>query len=502
MNILSKTYLEVEQFFLKEESYFSPELPKYFTFNKLLEKVSNEIRGKELRGFYKASNLPHFKKGNPREVEGVNYLFLQNKDGKFAWRPLELIHPAIYVSLIHEITVEKNWKTIVNRFEEFRKNPKIGCFSIPVLSHAALSNKAANISNWWQSIEQKSIELALNYEYIVHTDISDCYGSIYTHSVAWALHGKNVAKKEKTTKSLIGNIIDAHLQDMSYGQTNGIPQGSAVMDFIAEMVLGYADLELSNKIDKSDITDYQILRYRDDYRVFTNNPQHAEIIIKYLTEILIELGMRLNPNKTLVSNNIIQSSIKPDKLFWICNKNTMNDLQQHLLLIHDLSQKFPNSGSLIKALDKFFNRIKNIKKVKQNIHVLISIIVDIAFRNPKTYPIASAILSKFLSLIKSEERPQILDSIIKRFDKIPSIGHIEIWLQRIFIKTNRQKEFTECLCKKVNDPTICIWNSDWLNPNNALYKIINTEQIIDEDVINQLDEVIAPEEVNTFSNPY
>ena len=76
--------------------------------------------------------------------------------------------------------------------------------------------------------------------------------------------------------------------------------------------------------------------------------------------------MRLNPNKTLVSNNVIQSSIKPDKLFWICNKNTMNDPQQHLLLIYDLSQKFPNSGSLNKALDKFFNRIKDIKKMLRN----------------------------------------------------------------------------------------------------------------------------------------
>ena len=35
---------------------------------------------------------------------------------------------------------------------------------------------------------------------------------------------------------------------MRYGQTNGIPQGSVLMDFISEMVLGYIDKLLEEKI--------------------------------------------------------------------------------------------------------------------------------------------------------------------------------------------------------------------------------------------------------------
>ncbi len=45
------------------------------------------------------------------------------------------------------------------------------------------------------------------------------------------------------------------------------------MDFIAEMVLGLADLELSEKIQEAGINDYCILRYRDDYRVFVTTPR-------------------------------------------------------------------------------------------------------------------------------------------------------------------------------------------------------------------------------------
>jgi hypothetical protein len=81
------------------------------------------------------------------------------------------------------------------------------------------------------------------------------------------------------------------------------------MDFISEMVLGYADLELSTRIQQENIQDYEILRYRDDYRIFSNNPQTVEHITKLLTEILIELGMRLNAQKTIVSNNVVKDSI-------------------------------------------------------------------------------------------------------------------------------------------------------------------------------------------------
>jgi hypothetical protein len=177
----------------------------------------------------------------------VNYTLYHNKDGKYAWRPLQIINPAIYVALVHAITADKNWKDIKKRFSQFKENPKIECLSLPVKSCTLKKDKAAQICEWWVKIEQRSIELALEYEYLVKTDITDCYGSIYTHSIAWALHTKKDAKS-KRSENIIGNVIDWYIQDMSNGQTNGIPQGSVLMDFIAEMVLGYADSELSKRI--------------------------------------------------------------------------------------------------------------------------------------------------------------------------------------------------------------------------------------------------------------
>jgi hypothetical protein len=495
--IIELSNIEAREFLLKEESYFNFDLPSYFTFNELLSDLSNIIEERELEEFYKNINPNNNKPQRPfpSEVEKVNYVLLNNKNGKYSWRPFQLIHPAIYVSIVHKITTEENWLILTNRFSEFQANPKIICESIPIESNDELSDRANSVTNWLKNIEQKSIELALNFDYIMHTDIENCYGTIYTHSVPWAIHTKDFSKQNRGLQH-IGNKVDKLLRDMSFGQTNGIPQGSVLMDFIAELILGYVDLSLSEKIATTNISDYKILRYRDDYRIFTNNPQDAEEITKFLTEILIELGMSLKGEKTFISNNVIVDSIKPDKLYWNSAKKSSANLRGHLLLIHNLANKYPNSGSLRKALDKFYNRLSKIKETDENITVLVSIIIDIAFKNPSTYPVSCAILSKLFTLLTNEERNDLLVSVNNKFEKIPNTSHIKIWLQRITIKENRAIEYNETLCDRVNDRTVEIWNSEWLNTD--LETLIKSATLIDEEEINKINSIIESEEFQLF----
>lgn len=180
--------------------------------------------------------------------KNINYTLLQNKDGNLGWKKIQIINPLSYILLTREITHKENWEFILTRFKEFQKNPNITCVSLPVLSLSEERDRAEVIKKWWSNFEQQSI--SLSYNYIYKTDIANCYDSIYTHSIAWVLHTKETAKKDRNKKELIGNSIDRNIQSMQYGQTNGIPQGSTLMDFIAEMVLGYIDLELSEAIEK------------------------------------------------------------------------------------------------------------------------------------------------------------------------------------------------------------------------------------------------------------
>ena len=119
------------------------------------------------------------------------------------------------------------------------------------------------------------------------------------------------------------------------------------------------------------------------------------------------------------------------------------------------------------------------------------------YKNPRIYPISSAILSKLFSLLNDQgETDELLQLICDKFDKIPNTGHLKIWLQRLTIKIDRDKIYDENLCKKVNDSNVQIWDSDWLN--NALKSIIESTPIIDEQVIQNINIVIGKEEVQLF----
>lgn len=501
-NVLDLLSPEAELFFLKEKSYFNFPLPSYFKFSKLINDISKGIKGKSLCNFYNLFKIID-KDGKeqtrickPENFSNVNYKLLNNKDGKYAWRPFQIIHPVLYVSLVHEITKEENWKTIRNRFKFLKEKSRVDCMSIPVVSESEKSDKEEQIWQWIDKIEQKSVILGIEFEYLYQTDIVNCYGSIYTHSISWALHGKNFAKINKNNEKLIGNVIDKILRSMSYGQTNGIPQGSVLMDFIAEMVLNYVDAVLTVKL-KEIKENYKIIRYRDDYRVFVNNPQIAEEIIKNLTEVLADLGMSLNFQKTRSSNNIIRDSMKSDKLYFIVNQNKSNNIQKELLIINSLAEKFPNSGSVEKKLQNLDKKIDSLKKIDMNIEVLISIVLNIAINNPKSYPVLSSILSKLLDFIeKNEDKQEIMSKIKTRFQKIPNIGYLQLWLQRITLKLNIKSQYDELLCKKVLDEKIVLWNSSWLT--ESLRNFVNVAQIIDKKEIEKLPAVMRNKEVRLF----
>ena len=551
--LLSLSHEEARQFLLKHESYCNIDLPPYLNFSTLLIELSEKLKRRNLDEFKKLlpqseQNSAGNKRFQPSDFEDVNYKLLHNKNGKFDWRPFELINPTLYVSLVHKITEPDNWKKITNRFSEIKSTSCVECISIPIVSENKNSDVKEQVLNWWEGIEQESLKLSLDFKYIHHTDITDCYGSIYTHSIPWAIHSKKFSKSKanRGNNNLIGNKIDTHIQAMSYGQTNGIPQGSVLTDFIAEIVLNYADLLLSQKLNNIDDSEFKILRYRDDYRIFTNNPTLAELIIKHLTEVLISLGLKLHPQKTVNSSNIINSSIKEDKLDWLLSKdNASNNIQKQLLVIHNFSNKHPNSGTLTKQLQKIssnitkksqFNILKLLKSFiytethcvmslkdfdfqykkcikpivskrkyfirSENVEVLISIIVDIAYHNPRTYSISNTILSKLFNLIEDEkESRRIIKKVIEKFKTIPNTGHMQIWLQRAIIKTGyTDLEFCEKICNLVDGDDISLWNNDWLN--EELTELFNQNSILDVNLLSSISSVIKDDEVLMFNGLY
>jgi RNA-directed DNA polymerase len=488
-SILQMTASQARAFLLKPESYCGTDLPVYFTFARVLSAVTKELSGKALSSV----------SSKPRDHEGVNYSMLSNKDGRHAWRPLQLIHPALYVSLVQKITEPAQWKVIRDRFKEFQSAANMKCLSIPIEASPTRKDKAAQILNWWQGLEQGSIEFALDYNYAFQADITDCYSAIYTHSIAWAVHGRPKAKAERNNKGLIGNIIDSHIQDMRHGQTNGIPQGSTLMDFISELVLGYADLELSERLKTAGITEFRILRYRDDYRFFVQSPQIGEAILKCLTEVLIDLGLKLNASKTTGAQLVVSNAIKPDKRAWMRGRQGDANLQKHLLVIHAHGHDFPNAGSLTVALAHFHERLNATTRISNPL-VLTSIATDIAYHSPKAFPVCSAIISKLLSVLPTKAaKVDAIQKIHAKLSQLPNTGHMEAWLQRISHSFIPNLAYKEALCRLVKGDSVPLWNNDWIT-SATLKAAIDPVKIVNKAKLRSIKPIVRPKEIELFAS--
>lgn len=481
---------EAKKHFLKGSSYFNADIPSYISFEPILTDVASVLSGK---------SYTTFKTDNPNNFPDVNYNFIANKDGKFAWRPLELIHPAIYISLVNNICDSENWEHIKKRFSEFEAGA-VDCCSAPVMSIDEQTDAATQIRSWWQSVEQRSLTYSLEYSHILHTDVTDCYGSLYTHSISWALHGLQDAKQKKNDKSLIGNIIDSHIQASRYGQTNGISQGSVLMDFIAEIVLGYVDELINSELGEA--TDYRILRYRDDYRIFANSDDRAEGVLKIISDKLRSVGMRLGVSKTLLSRNVVEGAIKQDKLAGIdlqdLGKANARTIQKQLLRLHSFGQRFPNSGALRRLVSEFHEKISKQTERPDDLDVLVAIATDIGFVSPATFPAVAGILSHMISLASSDEKGRLWMKVRKKMARIPYNGYLEIWLQRVTQPRAVGVQFTsdEPICKIVNGETPDLWENGWISSSD-LKNALSVSKIVVGSV-SDTEEVVTPDEVELF----
>ena len=365
-NILTLNHEEVMDFFMKSEQYHGFELPEYFVFDTLLQSVRDSV-GDTLYEDCLQGGI------SPEHISDVNLDILLNKDGRYAVRPIVLANPFLYYFLVREICCEQSWTIVKNLFEKF-KVPHITSCALPVIpAEKEAFHKSTTIINWWSSMEQRSIELALEYRYMFVTDITNCYGSINPQAFDWAFDLKDT-HFERLCDAPISKNIRKYLRALQQGRNVGIPQGSAIFDFVGEIILGYSDLLLHEAIQMENITaQYEILRYRDDYRIFCNDKDALEKISYILQHVLESLNFRMNSRKTMISESIVTDSIKPDKLAYIYNTPIFNkkgcdfdSFEKHLLYILMFARKYPNSGSIKTLLSDIDKRVEDWLKPGNN----------------------------------------------------------------------------------------------------------------------------------------
>ena len=160
------------------------------------------------------------------------------------------------------------------------------------------------------------------YNKLLKLDISKCFDSIYTHSLAWALLGRRSVKASrasiKKSKETFGGRFDSFMQLTNYNETNGIIIGPEFSRFFAELILQSVDravcLELScHAPAHCHQEDYEVFRYVDDYFVFYNEEKTKDAVLKILQLKLKEYKLYLNMNKAIHYDKPIITNISMAK---------------------------------------------------------------------------------------------------------------------------------------------------------------------------------------------
>jgi len=133
-------------------------------------------------------------------------------------------------------------------------------------------------------------EILIGKKFLVKADISNCFPSIYSHAIPWALVGKSDAKKKRQSDEWF-NQIDLYSRNLKDGETTGILIGSHASNIISEIILVAIDKILYQK-------GYKYVRYIDDYKCYIESYEKAE---QFLLDLSVELGkynLSLNHKKT------------------------------------------------------------------------------------------------------------------------------------------------------------------------------------------------------------
>jgi len=158
------------------------------------------------------------------------------------------------------------------------------------------------IYEYLEMAENDLVAEAYNYKFILKTDIKNFYPSIYTHSIAWAIHTKELIRKKGNRtdySNFLGLKLDRLIQNANDGCTNGIAIGPAISDLISEIVLSAVDTECSKIIDDKEI-DFLGVRFKDDYRFLCQSKQDATFIIKTLQRQMALFNLTLNESKSQI----------------------------------------------------------------------------------------------------------------------------------------------------------------------------------------------------------
>ncbi|NLM67375.1 MAG: RNA-directed DNA polymerase [Enterococcus sp.] len=226
--------------------------------------------------------------------------------GKLSRRFLHIPNPK-HFSLLSE--------KICSRWADYEAVYKLSEYSqsYPIPEKSPYKRSVSTISKSVAEFKNSLLNTSIDKLIEVKVDISKFYPTIYTHSVAWALLGKEKAKhyfkeKDNLDELIVRGDADAALYKYAESvdiairacqerQSIGIPIGPDTSHIIAETVACRIDSVLKNRFSHIEL---KSCRYYDDYYLYVSSKDEADEVLKGLQLILSEFQLEINESKVKI----------------------------------------------------------------------------------------------------------------------------------------------------------------------------------------------------------
>lgn len=241
------------------------EFPPCFVSTDLTEELSNKLRAV----------------GAPRS-DGYGTIAVRATRYDLAPRNMEVLHPRAYVDLVRELRDSwSKWRHVENNY-----------FSALRLT----DHKDGRVFSMNESASAQDL-LYPGGRFHAKADISNFYGSIYTHAIPWAVHGVVQAKAIQGNKTDWANRLDSRVRNSRRKETTGISIGPGTSAIIGEIILASIDSRIKKR-DPLAQSNKNALRFIDDYSFVASSRDEAEAFINAVRDELACLKLSIHPTKT------------------------------------------------------------------------------------------------------------------------------------------------------------------------------------------------------------
>lgn len=305
------------------------------------------------------------------------------------------------------------WKrrnlSIVNPISQFFLSKKIADDWIKIKKHLSLGSASLDHAYLqrnggravpkpdFSKIEFMKLKAGGDFDHILISDISRYYGTIYTHTLPWALHGKAWCKEHVNSpilKATLGNDLDILVRKGQDNQTIGIPVGPDTSRILSEIIAVALEIRFFELAPDAKGCAH---RFVDDWFVGHNTAKSAEAAMRNLAQACAEFELELNLEKTVIidaKDEIIETWPSELLSLAVSNRNENDQIKQ-------LNSFFSQAFSLAKAhpssnvMDYALKVARSFRISKQSYPLFESFVLRAARAYPITLPVVAQILVNY-----------------------------------------------------------------------------------------------------------